>query len=104
MTQQPKCRFFDLPAEIRNQIYTLVLNDPAPVLGIARGRMDHRKDVVMLPEFNIAIPALLSVSRQIRLEAHGLFFPAETFFFPVSAFDDLEYYHRYEFAFMDEFL
>lgn len=66
-----KIGFLHLPAEVRNDIYTLSLAEDKPV---EDGYID-----IDYTRTRVAVPALLLASKQVRLEAGPIFYASNKF-------------------------
>lgn len=81
--------FLTLPAELRNEIYGLVLTTPyAPTLRKLSTR-GHVSDYI-LPKLHLT-PALLRTCRQIHSEAHSILYATNTFAAHPSLLSSLPY-------------
>ncbi|CAK3936123.1 Hypothetical predicted protein [Lecanosticta acicola] len=64
---EPTCRLLNLPAELRNEIYELVL--------VSSGRIE----LTTTRPKSLREPAFLAISRQIRTEATAIYYGSNTF-------------------------
>lgn len=80
-TSSQVCRLLTLSAELRNQIYAMVLIEPCKVITIYQltQRDTHTKKTAM--------PGLLQTCRQIRSEASGIHYSSHKLFFFVPRLD-----------------
>lgn len=69
--QARRTTFFDLPAELRNPIYELLVVEDGPI----RIPYHANRTTVDRP----SEPALLAVNRQIRIESRGVFYGVNIF-------------------------
>lgn len=72
------CLLLKLPAELRNRIYELALESQPRIASLRTPRLSSQElaleyAVTFTAEYDMCEPALLSVCREIRREAKGLF-------------------------------
>jgi len=92
---QSTFRFLDLPPELRNKVYALVLSSPGPIVPSQRPPISSYVDGKPSEDPNLAphsTLALLQANKQINDEAVGIYYRSNAFvfFYPIHSMQFLE--------------